>query len=586
MIDQAARARLWGIEPEYYDGLGEHRTASAETLTRLIDAISHGHAHPDSLPSPEHTVASRAFEGDGRRLWALTVQLYALRSQRNWGHGDFTDLLHLIILAAARGVSAIGLNPLHMLFPDRAEAASPYSPNSRLFLNPLYIDVEAIAEYPGAATAKIEGDIAVLRSTALVDYKHVARLKLDALHLAHERFRIGANAQRRAEFAAYRREQGEALLRFACFEVLRRQFAPAPWPQWPRQWRRPGVGELEDFRRQHKAECEFHEFVQWIADSQLGACQTAARRLGMPIGLYTDLAVGIDPDGADAWMLGDAVLAGVSIGAPPDALNTNGQDWGVASFNPHVLPAHDFAVMRRLMAATMRHAGAIRLDHVLGLQRLFLIPHGESGAYVNFPFERLLDVIAQESRRYQCIVIGEDLGTVPENFRATIARWGLWGCRVMLFEREPDGRFRPPENYPAEALATFATHDMASLRGWCEGFDLLLKWSIGIDPGESDEERTRSQQALRAILAERVPSYRNDTAAAVAAFLAATPSRLVAVALEDALGVLDQVNVPGTVDQHSNWRRKLPVSLEDLAAHYGLARIAQVFQQAGRSFSG
>jgi 4-alpha-glucanotransferase len=586
MNDLAATARRWGIEPEYYDGLGRYHTAGPETLTRLIDAISAGIAQPQPSMPPSGADALPAFQGDGRRLWALTVQLYALRSQRNWGHGDFTDLLHLVILAAVRGVSAIGLNPLHMLFPDRAEAASPYSPNSRLFLNPLYVDVESIAEFSAAETAKIAGEIAVLRSTDLVDYKQVARLKLTALHLAHERFRIGANAQRRAEFATYRREQGEVLLRFACFEVLRRQFAPEPWPRWPQEWQSPDIEALESFRSRHKADCEFHEFVQWIADGQLGACQTAARRLGMPIGLYIDLAVGIDPAGADAWMLGNAVLAGVSIGAPPDALNTSGQDWGLASFNPQLLPTQDFAVMRRLMAATMRHAGAIRLDHVLGLQRLFLIPHGESGAYVNFPFDALLGVIAQESHRQQCIVIGEDLGTLPVNFRATMKRWGLWGCRVMLFERERDGQFRPPETYPVEALATFATHDMATLRGWRESFDLMLKRSIGIDPGESDGARAQAQKWLRATLAEYLPSYDSDTVAAVAAFLAATPSCLVAVSLDDVLGVLDQVNIPGTVDQHPNWRRKLPVTLEALAVHPVFARVAQAFQRAGRSFAG
>lgn len=553
---------------------------------RLIAAISAGRERPNHVDTGAST-PQRAFQGDGQRLWGIVAQLYALRSRRNWGHGDFTDLSHLVALAAARGASAIGLNPLHALFPDRAEQASPYAPNSRLFLNPLYIDVEAIAEFPGVAAAGLAAEIAALRATDMVAYERVARAKLAALHLAHERFRNGASAQRRAAFTAYRHKHNDALLRFSCFEVLRQRFAPEPWPQWPAAWRNPDDGRLQAFRREQDADCEFHEFVQWVADSQLGACQEASRRLGMPIGLYTDLAVGIDRHGAGAWLQQDVVLADVSIGAPPDEFNPGGQDWGLAPFNPHALPAHDFAAKRRLMDVIMRHAGAVRLDHVLGLKRIFMIPSGASaadGTYVRFPFEQLLRVISEESNRLSSIVIGEDLGTVPDNFRETLAQWGLWGCRVMLFEREADGRFRPPESYPAEALATFNTHDMASFCGWLEGYDLRVKRAIGVDPGESDEARAKSQAALRDALARWAPSYAPDDIAAVAAFLGATPSRLAVIALDDVLGVRDQINVPGTVDQHPNWRRRLPVALEDMETHDGLERVARAFSQAGRSF--
>jgi 4-alpha-glucanotransferase len=586
MDDLAATARLWGIEPEYYDGFGRRHTASPETLTRLIAAISAGRERPNHVDAAA-SVPQRAFQGDGRRLWGAAVQLYALRSRRNWGHGDFTDLAHLVALAAARGASAIGLNPLHALFSDRAEQASPYAPNSRLFLNPLYIDVEAIAEFPGVAAAGLEAEIAALRATDMVAYARVARAKLAALHLAHERFRNGASAERRADFAVYQQQHNETLLRFSCFEGLRQRFAPKPWPQWPAAWRHPDNMKLQAFRREHEVDCEFHEFVQWVAERQLAACQEAAHRHGMPIGLYTDLAVGIDPQGAGAWIQQDVVLTDVSIGAPPDEFNPGGQDWGLAPFNPHALPAHDFAAKRRLMDVIMRHAGAVRLDHVLGLKRIFMIPCGASaadGTYVRFPFEQLLRVISEESNRLSSIVIGEDLGTVPDNFRETLTQWGLWGCRVMLFEREADGRFRPPEGYPAEALATFNTHDMASFRGWLEGHDLRVKRAIGVDPGESDEARAKSQAALRDALARWAPSYAPDDIAAVAAFLGATPSRLAVIALDDVLGVRDQINVPGTVDQHPNWRRRLPVALENMETHDGLERVARAFAQAGRSF--
>jgi 4-alpha-glucanotransferase len=586
MDNLTTSAQIWGVEPQYYDVFGRCHAASPQTLSRLIGAMSAARVEPrapDAAAEPQ-----RVFQGDGRRLWALAVQLYALRSRRNWGHGDFTDLAKLITLTAARGAAAIGLNPLHALFADRADEASPYAPNSRLYLNPLYIDVEAIPEFPGLAAAGLRAEIEALRASEMIAYPRVAAAKLQGLRVAHASFRGGSSAERRTDFESYRAEQSETLLRFACFETLRREYSPRPWTDWPRPWRNPTRAELEAFRQEHAEDCEFHEFVQWIADRQLNACAEAARRYGMPIGIYTDLAVGIDRHGADAWSQQDAVLAGVAMGAPPDELNLQGQDWGLAPFNPHTLPAHDFAPLRQLLAAVMRHAGAIRLDHVLGLQRVFMIPLGRpagEGAYVRFPFQQLLRVVAEESNRLHCIVVGEDLGTVPEGFREVLARWGLWTYRVMLFEREGDGRFRPPESYPAGAVATFNTHDLPTFRGWLEGYDLRVKRDIGLDPGESDEARAWAQQMLRAILAERASAYAADDIAAVASFLGATPSRLVVIALDDVLGVRDQINIPGTVDQHPNWRRKLPVALEELERHDGFERLARVFAECGRNIA-
>lgn len=587
MKDIIAAAPAWGIEPGYYDVFGQWHEVNRGALARLIAALSVGHERPSGIDiGALSSDPLRAYQGDGRRLWALSVQLYAVRSRRNWGHGDFTDLARIIVIAASCGASGVGLNPLHALFPDRAEEASPYAPNSRLYFNLLYIDIEAIPEFPGVAAGGLEEEINGLRKSEMVAYARVAQAKLVGLRLAYDRFRKSATAQRRADFETYRQEQGDALLRFACFECLRQRYAPKPWPQWPQQWRNPDLENLEKLRQMHKDDCEFHEFAQWIADGQLQACKSEAHRRGMSIGLYNDLAVGIDPHGADAWSQQDAVLVGVSIGAPPDEFNPAGQNWGLAPFNPHTLAADNYEPMRRLMRATMRHAGAIRLDHVLGLMRMYMIPHGcgpAEGAYVRFPFEPLLHVIAEESDRLHCIVIGEDLGTVPANFRETLSRWGLWTYRVMMFEREEGGRFRPPESYPADALATFNTHDLPTFRGWLQAQDLRVKRAIGLDPGETDEARAKSLAALRAILSEYEPTYSPDDFAAVASLLAATPSRLVVVSFDDLLGVIDQINIPGTVDQHPNWRRKLPLDVEDLGSNDGLVRVASVFVQAGRS---
>jgi 4-alpha-glucanotransferase len=578
MDEVAARAGLWGVEPDYFDVFGRNHVVSEQTLARLVAAISAGRERPVAFdtPAPQH-----AFQGDGRRVWGIAVQLYALRSRRNWGHGDFTDLARLISAAGAHGASAIGLNPLHALFADRAEEASPYAPNSRLFLNPLYIDVDAIPEFPGTAGADFGEAIGALRAAELIDHPGVACAKLAALRLAHRRSRTVTSGERRADFQAYKREQGERLLRFACFEVLRAQQRATPWRQWPAPWRNPELRRLAEFRHAHDEDCEFQEFLQWVADRQLAACCDAAHRSGMLIGLFTDLAVAIHPDGADAWMQQRAVLANASVGAPPDEFNPSRQDWGLAPFNPQALPENDFAAVRELMRANMRYAGALRLDHVLGLKRLFIIPRGGTeGAYVRFPFEGLLRVISEESHRHRCIVIGEDLGTVPEGLRDTLAQCGLWGCRVMLFEREHGGGFRPPASYPSEALASFNTHDLPSFRGWMEGHDLRLRHAINVAAGESSEHRAQSQAALRDALA---PLNGGDIAA-LAGFLAATPCRLATIALDDIMGVREQINIPGTTTQHPNWRRKLPVAVEDLQDHEGLARVAQAFAQGGRSF--
>jgi 4-alpha-glucanotransferase len=409
---------------------------------------------------------------------------------------------------------------------------------------------------------------------------------LTGLRLAYERFRTKAAAPRRADFEAYRREQGEALLRFACFEVLRRELAPSPWPEWPSPWHTPDRAALEDYRRSHLAEVEFQEFLQFIADRQLAACKHAARAHRMPVGLYIDLAVGIDPHGADAWSRQDAVLSAFSVGAPPDEFNPAGQDWGLAPFHPLTVAENDFTPMRELMDCTMRHAGAVRLDHVLSLKRVYLVPHGRKaadGVYVRFPFEPLLRVVAEESVKLQCSVIGEDLGTVPEGFRDSMAKWGLWTYRVMLFERESDGGFRPPEWYPAEALATFNTHDLPSFGGWMQGHDLRVKRALGIDPGESDEARAWAQAKLRELLQQRAPHYAPDDFAAIAFVLGTAPCTLVSVALDDVLGETEQINIPGTVDEHANWRRKLSLPLEALADHAQFRRVGEAFAKAGRS---
>jgi 4-alpha-glucanotransferase len=508
----------------------------------------------------------RAFGGDFDRSWLLAVQLYSVRSARNWGIGDFTDLEGLIELAAHLGADGVGLNPLHVLFDDRPGDCSPYAPNSRLFLNALYIDAGKLAEFQPGVLADSRDTLAHLRSSKIVDYVGVAELKWRALRLAFEAFKVDSKSDRRQDFETFRAERAPLLSRFACFEALRHKFKQ-PWWEWPGEWQQPDAAKCASLREGPERDVvEFVEFVQWIADRQLRACRDLADSLGMKVGLYLDVAVGVQSDGFDAWNEQRAISRHLAVGAPPDPLNTVGQNWGLAGFNAAGLEIQAFEPFREMLRASMRYAGAIRLDHVLGLKRLYLVPHGFSageGVYVQMPFEALLAVTAQESVAHRCVVIGEDLGTVPEGFREQMADWGIWSYQVMMFERDDHGKFRDIDHYSSNALVTFNTHDLSTYAGWRSFSDLKLKRSLGIDPGESDDARRYALEMLSDAL--RHHAIHHHEISAVVSFLARTKSRLLAISLEDLLGVIDQPNIPGTVNEHPNWRQRLPVAIEEIA---------------------
>jgi 4-alpha-glucanotransferase len=531
---------------------------------------------------PLISAPEKAFAGDFDRCWLLAVQFYSVRSARNWGIGDFTDLEGMIEFAADLGADGIGLNPLHALFDDRPGDCSPYSPNSRLFLNALYVDVEKLPEFQLDAATRAA--LAPLRAGDVVDYVAVARLKWQALRAAFAAFAAHATPARRQDFDAFRAEQGPLLLRFACFEMLRHKFGN-PWWEWPAEWRQPDDAQCAELRNGAEAdEVAFVEFVQWTADRQLGGAADLARRLGMKVGLYLDVAVGVQSDGFDAWNEQAAISRHLGVGAPPDPLNTAGQSWGLAGFNAAGLELQSFAPYRDMLRASMRHAGAIRLDHVLGLKRLYLVPNGFSaadGVYVQMPFEALLAVTAQESTAHRCVVIGEDLGTVPEGFREQMADWGIWSYMVMMFERDDRGAFRGMDHYSANALVTFNTHDLSTYAGWRSFGDLKTKRALGIDPGESDDARWHALAMLDDVLRQNGID-RNDLFS-VLGFLARTKSRLLAISLEDILGVVDQPNIPGTVNEHPNWRRRLPVAIEQMTSAVDVAALRTATRDRSRS---
>jgi 4-alpha-glucanotransferase len=579
----SAAARL-GIESDFIDARGRQRTVAPEVIERLVLALREGAGEATLAPTPHATTPpSQACQGPAGKWWLIATQLYGIRSERNWGHGDFSDLLALVELAADVGAAGVGINPIHALTEGMPQEASPYAPNSRLFLNPLYIDVDAIPEFAGCRTDDMAAEIARLRQTELVDYDGVATLKRRALRAAHQAFCRDGAPERRAAFEDFRQARHPTLARFAAFEVLQKRW-PTPWWEWPAEWQTPDDQAIARLRDEAGDALAYHEYVQWTADQQLMGCRDRARVLGLPIGLYVDVAVGVCAGGFDAWNAPDAIVRRLAIGAPPDLLNTVGQDWGLAGFSGVGLQASGFAPFRAMLRASMRYAGAIRLDHVLGLKRLYFIPAGlppDQGAYVRMPFEQLLEVTAEESAANRCIVVGEDLGTVPEGFREQVAQFGLWSYQVMLFERDWHGAFRPPEHYAERALVSFATHDLPTFAGWRTQHDLHMREAVNLPSGETGEERAQAIAALHEAL--RRQGFAELSFPSVAGYLASSSTRMLAIALEDVLEVPDQPNVPGTTDEHPNWRRKLPLELERIGDDPRLGEIARIAAERGRA---
>lgn len=539
-------------------------------------------------------------EMESGRIWALATQLYALRSQRNWGIGDFSDLTEFATLASSAGAGAVALNPLHELFPSNPWAASPYAPSSRLFLNVAYIDVTAVPDFAESAPARAQVSSSTfacalehLRAADLVDYGGVMRAKLDVLGKMFEAFRTNhlerAGAQRGSAFRAFVRNGGQRLERLARYEAMAEHFRALDsnsygWLQWPAAYRSPESPEVEKFAREHRDRVDFYWYAQWLADEQLAHAAASARDRG--VGLYRDLAVGVDRNGADAWSDPGAIAVQASLGAPADPLNTQGQNWGLPPLSPRALRERAYEPFISLLRANMRRAAILRVDHVMALQRAFWIPQGRQatdGAYVRYPLDDMLGVLALESVRNRCVVVGEDLGTVPDGFRERLQVTRTLSSRLVYFERTWDGAFHPPSAYPRLAAASIGTHDLPPLLGW---------WT-----GGGDDERRHARFMLVDALeregcidAAGAAWLREDAAAggtlavgtalseAVHRFLARTPSMLTIVAIEDVLGEVQGVNVPGTVDEHPNWRRKRTLALDALAHDGRLFRIGDVMR--------
>lgn len=533
---------------------------------------------------------------DGDRMWGIAVQLYLLRSTANWGIGDFGDLQMLVRLASSQGADVIGLNPLHGMFSDDPEHASPYSPASRLLLNILNIDVTAVPELNTSAETRrliesetFQKELQTCRSQHLVDYLGVMRLKLKALEPMFEACRAAPDRARWQAFEEFRQLHGEVLQRNCLFLALHEHFAMnrpghADWHEWPKEYRDPLSPAVAQFADDSWSRLEFLVWLQWIADEQLGKAAATARKHGMAVGLYRDLAVGADRTGAETWADAAAVVSGAQVGCPPDIYNPAGQNWGLPPFNPSALREEGYYSFIELVRANMRHAGGLRIDHVMALQHLYWVPEGQpatAGAYVRYPMEDLIGILAIESHRHRCLIVGEDLGTVPEGFRERLAEANILSYRVLFFEQDAEtGSFREPSAYPALALAVVGSHDLPTLRGWWEGRDIDLKERLGLFP--EAEEATRQREMRRRDQDQLVAALRREgllaeegapnipvLSRAAHAYLARTPSILAMVQIDDLTDETDPVNVPTTSDEHPNWRRCQSMTLENLAERPG-----------------
>jgi 4-alpha-glucanotransferase len=591
MSAQPDLAEHYGIVPSYSSIGGEVLVPGDTRLhfLRAMGADADSAAHTRELPEidsnrPTSKCHFPNWLRNGR-VWGIAAQLYEIRSERNWGIGDFADLAIICETAAEAGADFLGLNPLHALFLAEAKRCSPFSPSSRLFLNPLYIAVDRVA---GFKPAMIDGEeLKRLRDPVFVDYAGVARIKLDVLSkIWRSNSLIDCDA-----LADFRRRGGDALQRHALFESVSEHMMDlghgSGWTTWPQHYAQPDSPSVQAFARESGDRINFHIWLQWLARTQLAEAAGRAKTAGMRIGLYLDFAVGEAPDGSATWGRPGLAVTGVSIGAPPDVFSANGQDWGLTPLSPAKLAKDGFASYSALMKGGMLDAGALRIDHAMSLQQLFWIPQGSlpaDGGFVRYPTTGMLCALAQASQDKGTLVIGEDLGHVPEGFRETMSNANILSYRILYFQRDGQ-RFIRPRAWPSLSMACLSTHDLPTLAGWWRGSDVELRLKHGlIDANEATRQsRARiferremlnafsrnavlNRRALRTLAdAGRIGAASYELLAIAAhRFIARTNSRLACMRLADAVGEAQPTNLPGTSDRYPNWRRKLDLPLERL----------------------
>lgn len=553
------RTDAWGIEDNFRDAYGNMRETKAATRDALRAAMGQEPLDPDD--DPGNTAGTDSGKDWDRaeaprpcpappRTWGWSVQVYALRSQASWGIGDLADLRRLGQWSSARGAGFLQISPLGASQPMPPIEPSPYYPSSRRFLSPLYLRIE---EIPGAQrAAQLWAHLAergrALNSEPLIDRDSVFALKMEALEALWKEFK--ARGAEREAFARFSVEAGEGLRGYAIYCALAEAYG-SDWKEWPPAFRHPLAPAVARYAAEHADRVAFHQWIQWLLDLQLAEANRA-------LPLLQDLPIGFAASGADAWAWQDLLAFTASVGAPPDLFNTRGQDWGLPPFIPHRLKAAGYGPIRETVRALLRHAGGLRIDHVMGLFRLYWIPLGVGpgrGAYVRYDHEEALAVIAEECRRAGAFAVGEDLGTVDPEVRERLHAWGVLGSKVMWFESES------PERWPRESLASISTHDLPTLAGHLTGRDEEEQRSLGLraDP----DARQAASDRLRDWTGLSEGASLEGAAIAAHRLLARSPSLLVAASLEDALGVTERPNLPGTWRERPNWRIPLPKTLEE-----------------------
>ena len=519
------------------------------------------------------TIEERA---QGKKIWGVAAQIYGLRRAGDGGIGDAKAVRDLAVAAAGQGADAVALSPVHSLFAADPGRYGPYSPSSRLFFNPLFADPEIVFG-PERVAAHRDEEL-TFEQAVLIDWPLAAAAKLVLLRRLFDDFEShdAANGTDLSkDFDGFVSKGGELLQGHALFEVLHAKWlgsepAKGYWRDWPDAFRKGLTSddpEMASYRSSEGSTLRFHLFLQWLAARSFEAAQEAAVGAGMKIGLISDLAIGMDRAGSHAWSRQSDLLLGLGIGAPPDEFNRQGQDWGLSGFSPHALLSTGFEPFLSTVRAAMGHAGGVRIDHIMGLQRLWLVPEGappSEGAYLTYPLDDLLRLLALESHRHNAVVIGEDLGTVPRGFRRRLSEAGIAGMDVMWFERNRGG-FRTPLRWRRDAVSMTTTHDLPTVAGWWRGADIEVRGELGLSGPNEAEDRQRDRRRLwlaftAAGVAEGAPPPAESPDAAVDAalgFVASSPAPLMLAPLEDILGLAEQPNLPGTIDQHPNWRRRL-----------------------------
>jgi 4-alpha-glucanotransferase len=585
-----------------------------------LAVVYENHKHQQTtlvIICPEQAYLPPALQGDGKRA-GIAISLYGLRSQRNWGVGDFGDLKEFIRWAiGSLHVDVIGLNPLHAIPNRQPYNISPYFPSSRFYRNFIYLDIAAMEDFSSSPAANefvqaeaTQNLLADLRGSELVQYERVATLKLQVLERVFHTFlqdhwldKAGMT-ERSRDFKAYLERETGLLDNFATFCALEDSFHQKDpdawaWWQWPEPFQNPYSQEVQEFRQNHWQSILFHKYLQWQVAEQLEEAQDLARSMGASVGLYHDLALGSDPGGADNWAYPDFFVPGVTVGAPPDDFAPEGQDWGFHPPHREKYRSDGYSLFVQEIRKNCQAAGALRIDHIMRFFRLFWIMQGQrpqNGTYVENYYQDLLKIMALESDRAKTLIIGEDLGTVPPQVREALAYFRIFSYRLFYFERDDQGGLKEPESYPPYALASVSTHDLPTLAGFWTGEDVSLRNSLGMFPSEDQfhaalQKRGREkEEILRRLVAsgflakEAVndPTFHaglgDELHSGIIGFLLSTPAKLVVISQEDLFRDSRQQNVPGTVTEHPNWSTKMNYTLEELWQNPEVEKCVKVFR--------